>query len=944
MKDGVPILPSAMTVTAELPEEDGEYEHRRTGHQPKSPNCITCSLAKQIRKTRRRQTKEDAEKLASQIGKCWWADVVGPITPEGFSGERYALVVVDEATNYTALRAIQNKESITIKVALESIARELGVAPKQLGQLRTDGGTEFRGQVERWLDEACVGMSRAQHHVIPTTSHHWIGKVENRIGEITRMARTGIIDSNLPKKLWKHAMGWATVTYNINNGSYGEIFGEEMALMTRKRLVPFGTLATMKNFNVKDGEKFEPRSMEVAVVGYGGGDEYHVGWMKERKFVFDRTANVKIFAGEVYCPDSNQNVAIRRQRVKDIATQTETQEEMTYEVAWVQCSLCAAWREVPDKEVWKNKQFQCKMIGTTCNNEPDARAWTEPVIRGAFLTTIVPKRDAESAQEFVDGKSYKKAFEEATEKEIRSLEEFGTFEPAMEYKDAVKIIGARFVKGHILRSIKNRELSEEKWTAKARLVALGNKIKTCDEIAFGVRTVGTTSTAVRAVIAMCCLKGWTIEQANVSSAYVHADVSGSPIYMIPPTEWRLKPEMQNPVVRIKKDLYGLPSSGRDWDQHANEKLKELGWEEVDGTDSRVYVKEHGVLVRFVDDLIGGRDPEHGANIWDELKTVFVIKVVEEVGQYVGTNFSVDRNHIEASQVGYCREIVGNFEERYRMIYKKELRGKETPTIEEREFNDAEREEPGDFGDVCRSLVGELSCLANCSRPDISFATNVISRYVDSWNRACDKRTVQIFAYLKKWTNMAIKGKFNMKDLGNFKVVANTDSDYGADITGRSTVGRAIFVRGEDTDILISWRAKRLTKTAISVGEAETLGAIEAAREGFVVAGLIEGLLGRKIPVELQTDSNTVISAHRNGKSTRMGYIKRTQRVAIGFLRDHFVGEDVVKYVESKENRADPFTKHSSGPNMWKNRNLLTVTTKGPLGVVPPQSGGVERCE
>jgi len=91
------------------------------------------------------------------------------------------------------------------------------------------------------------------------------------------------------------------------------------------------------------------------------------------------------------------------------------------------------------------------------------------------------------------------------------------------------------------------------------------------------------------------------------ATFVMAEAPGSPIFMIPLKTWKLEKckNFKYPVLPINKALYGLASSGRDWDVHAHDELTKLGWKEIGDVKQRIYLNTEAMLIQYVDDLILG---------------------------------------------------------------------------------------------------------------------------------------------------------------------------------------------------------------------------------------------------------------------------------------------------------------------------------------------------
>jgi hypothetical protein len=89
-----------------------------------------------------------------------------------------------------------------------------------------------------------------------------------------------------------------------------------------------------------------------------------------------------------------------------------------------------------------------------------------------------------------------------------------------------------------------------------------------------------------------------------------------------------------------------------------------------------------------------------------------------------------------------------------------------------------------------SVVGSLMYAMVCSRPDLSYAMSLVSRYMSNPGKE-HWRTVQwIFRYLRGITNFCLK--FDRTDKG---LIGYVDSDYATDLDRRRSLTGYVFTVG-----------------------------------------------------------------------------------------------------------------------------------------------------
>jgi hypothetical protein len=114
-------------------------------------------------------------------------------------------------------------------------------------------------------------------------------------------------------------------------------------------------------------------------------------------------------------------------------------------------------------------------------------------------------------------------------------------------------------------------------------------------------------------------------------------------------------------------------------------------------------------------------------------------------------------------------------------------------------------------------------LANCTRPDIEFAVNLLARYSAAPTKRHWTRAKQILRYLN-----------STKDLGSFfqrnqdpTMIGYTDAGYLSDpYNGRSQTS-FVFLYGGTA---ISWKSSKQTLVTTSTNHSEIVALYEASRE------------------------------------------------------------------------------------------------------------------
>ncbi|KAK3040178.1 hypothetical protein RJ639_028428 [Escallonia herrerae] len=134
-----------------------------------------------------------------------------------------------------------------------------------------------------------------------------------------------------------------------------------------------------------------------------------------------------------------------------------------------------------------------------------------------------------------------------------------------------------------------------------------------------------------------------------------------------------------------------------------------------------------------------------------------------------------------------------------------------------------------------NAVGCLMYAMVCTRPDISHAVSMVSRYMGNPGKKHWDAVKWIFCYLAGSTNFGIM--FD-RDGAKGEVSGFVDSDYAGDLDfRRSTTGYVFTFYGGP----ICWKSVLQSTTALSTTEAEYMALTEAAKEALWLKGLVEEL-------------------------------------------------------------------------------------------------------
>ena len=203
----------------------------------------------------------------------------------------------------------------------------------------------------------------------------------------------------------------------------------------------------------------------------------------------------------------------------------------------------------------------------------------------------------------------------------------------------------------------------------------------------------------------------------------------------------------------------------------------------------------------------------------------------------------------------------------------------------------------------RSKVGSLSYFAQCTRPDIAYAVNILCRHLHNPNKQCFRALNHLIHYLAGTPHLGIKYHFG--DSSTLRLEAYADSSYGGDDRdqAKSHHGYLIYFAGG----IIDWNSTLQSTIALSSAEAEHIAAFHASRAVFYYRQLLEELGHHQgEPTILWEDNQACIAQSKNPVNH-----KRCKHILLKYhyLR-HLTTTGIVKleYVVTKNQIADLLTK------------------------------------
>jgi hypothetical protein len=201
---------------------------------------------------------------AAETNALVHSDVVGPVEVPSLSGSRHIVTLLDDKTGYVSVGIYETKAGLAGWVQDQIERRERAVG-KRVKTLRTDGGHEFKGDLDKWLKTKGI-----VHQTSAPYTPQQNGRAERINRTLLERARAMLLESQLPKEFWAAAVRVAAVLHNYTPAADQKLTPHELfhgAPPDTTRLRVFGCKAYAMIPKEKR-KKFDARAEQGVFIGY----------------------------------------------------------------------------------------------------------------------------------------------------------------------------------------------------------------------------------------------------------------------------------------------------------------------------------------------------------------------------------------------------------------------------------------------------------------------------------------------------------------------------------------------------------------------------------------------------------------------------------------------------------------------------------------------------
>ncbi|KAG8478240.1 hypothetical protein CXB51_028177 [Gossypium anomalum] len=362
--------------------------------------------------------------------------------------------------------------------------------------------------------------------------------------------------------------------------------------------------------------------------------------------------------------------------------------------------------------------------------------------------------------------------------------------------------------------------------------------------------------SIRALLGIVAMHDLELEELDVKTAFLHGELEED-IYMQQP-ECFIVSEKENYVCLLRKSLYGLKQSPRQWYKRFDSFMTSHDFKRS-SLDSCVYFKKNNdgsfvYLLLYVDDmLIAAKYKGEIRKVKAQLSEEFEMKDLGPAKKILGMEILRDRkaSKLYLSQKGYIEKVLC----RFNMQSAKPV---STPLAAHFRLSSALSPQSDDEIEYMShvpysSAVGSLMYAMVCSRPDLSYAVSTFGRTKN-------------------------------------RVIGYVDADFAGDLDRRRSLTGYVFTIG----------------VALSTTKAEYMVITEACKEAIWLKGLFSELNEDLQISTVFCDSQSAIFLTKDQM-----FHERTKHIDVRyhFVRDIIArGDIVVSKISTHENPADMMTK------------------------------------
>lgn len=862
--------------------------------------CEPCLLGKMTRQPFNRQGRRATRPL-----ELVHTDVCGPITPLTEEGYKYFLTFIDDYTHFVWVYLLSNKSEVFDKFKHYYFHASNHFNANIL-KLRSDNGGEY---VSRQFQEFCYSKGIQMQYTVPYNPQ-MNGVAERMNRTLIEKAKTVLLDSQLNKEFWGHAVLFAAYVTN-RSPTEGKRQTPSELWEGRKPDVRAMRVFGCTAYNHVPRElrhKLDNSGKKMIFIGYvnSGYKLYDIetrSVISARNVVFDETK-----------PGHDKSVRYTQDKIEEkedeISEQEEESEDETdnenvspnnMEGKIIKNRNEEKSKENKEEDTQEMKNDTCKKVESLERGRGKRKIRT-PVWQKdyevdldqddtALYALLSSYQDVPTNFDDIKGRKDEKHWNKAINEELKVLKENETWKLVPEPQKE-KLLDSKWV--FTKKNIGEKEI------CKARLVVKGFQQK--DKLENTYSPVLKLQT-LRVLLSVAAQKDYELHQMDVKGAFLYGRIDEE-VYLKPPQGLTV-PEGQ--VLKLQKSLYGLKKSPKYWYEKFTEVITECGFKRSQN-DYCLYHKGNLHLILYVDDLLLiGPSIAEIENVKNFLKTKFSMKDLGDSNlTYLGISIQKKHDGIYLNQSKYLQKVL----EYYNMD---NCKGTNSPMDINFKLDFEACEIDMTLEHQCRSLIGSLMYAMVSTRPDLATAVSYLSRFQSQPTLKLWQALKRVLRYVRQTIDFNLKySKCKYDSLTGF-----ADADFARDKDRKSTSGY-LFKLFNNT---VTWKSKKQSTVSLSTTEAELIALCEASVEACWLMKLLCDFNISISNTVIFEDNQSTMKVVKNPDQKRLKHID----VKFNFIKQKVEeGLITVKYVSTTDQIADILTKPLSGERFVRLCTMLNL--------------------
>ncbi|KAH7557896.1 hypothetical protein BM1_05168 [Bipolaris maydis] len=378
---------------------------------------------------------------------------------------------------------------------------------------------------------------------------------------------------------------------------------------------------------------------------------------------------------------------------------------------------------------------------------------------------------------------------------------------------------------------------------------------------------------------------------------------------------------RNPIVLIKNRARTTESALSTEVTTEDIILEEILFTSKDITDPKNYSQKIIIATHVDDLLIFGPDEQRIQQLFYKLSDIseLEIKDLGDVTEFLGIQINRSNRSIYISQESYLQRLLTRFN-------KQNVKPRKIPLPQGTKLakND-QTATPKDIN-LFQQQIGALIYLSIFTRPDITYAVNLLSRFMANPSPEHFSNLDHLWGYLSQSSQIGLLYQLSSNiqegsiktdqstSMGSdqIKLIGSTDADWGGDFdTRRSTTGYIFLLQLNKSYCAISWLSKLQPTVALSSAEAEFMAYREATKQSIYLNQIIKSIkplfdILSDGTVTIYSDSQSAIQLSKNPT-----YHARTKHIDIQyyFIREKVEDKQIqIQYQSTNQLLADCLTK------------------------------------